>query len=167
MPKTFFAPSNITSFIILLAATTISILVIITTLEATNASISSISTNLDNLVIKTAINSPEANFELYEVSEGIVRDLTAYNSVPEQTWGDPCIAADNTNICERFAAGELICAANFVPFGTKLYIDTIGECTVADRMNSRYSDRVDIFMDKDIAAAKNFGIKHLKVLIVK
>ena len=167
MPKTFFAPGNVAGSIILFAATIISSLAIIATLEATNASISNLSADIDNLIVPANIEPLEANFKLYNVSDGTVREISAYNSVPEQTWGDPCIAADNTNICERYAAGELICAANFVPLGTKLYIDTIGECTVADRMNRRYTDRVDFFMDKDIAAAKNFGIKKLKVLIVK
>lgn len=167
MPKTFFAPGNVVGYLILLAATTISSLAIIATLEATNASISNLSADIDNLVVPANIEPLEANFKLYSVSEGTTRQITAYNSVPEQTWGDPCVSADNTNICERFAAGELICAANFVPLGTKLYIDTIGQCTVADRMNRRYTDRVDFFMDKDIAAAKNFGIKSLKVLIVE
>ena len=167
MPKTFFAPGNVAGSIILFAATTISSLAIIATLEATNASISNLSADIDNLVVSANIKPLEANFKLYSVSSGTTRQITAYNSVPEQTWGDPCVSADNTNICERFAAGELICAANFVPLGTKLYIDTIGQCTVADRMNRRYTDRVDFFMDKDIAAAKNFGIKSLKVLIVE
>lgn len=101
-------------------------------------------------------------------SQGTARHVTAYNSVPEQTDSTPCIAADGTDICKRYAAGEILCAANFVPFGTVLTISSPKmaapiTCTVADRMASRYSQRVDVYMGMDVERARRFGTQLLFV----
>jgi 3D (Asp-Asp-Asp) domain-containing protein len=97
-----------------------------------------------------------------------IREVTAYNvGDPEQNHGDPCIAASGENICAAVNLGLKRCAANFVPFGTQLSIDYYGICTVTDRMNRRYTDRVDIAMkltEKD--KALQFGVKKLKVTIL-
>lgn len=101
------------------------------------------------------------------VSE-IIREVTAYNvGDPKQNQGDPCISANGENICVALDLGFKRCAANFVPFGTQLYIDNYGVCTVTDRMNGRYKNRVDIAMkmtEKD--KALQFGLKNLKVTIL-
>lgn len=97
-----------------------------------------------------------------------IREVTAYNvGDPKQNHGDPCIAANGENICAALNLGLKRCAANFVPFGTQLSIDHYGVCTVTDRMNRRYKDRVDIAMkatEKD--KALQFGVKKLKVTIL-
>lgn len=97
-----------------------------------------------------------------------IREVTAYNvGDPEQNHGDPCIAASGENICAAVNLGLKRCAANFVPFGTQLSIDHYGICTVTDRMNRRYKDRVDIAMkltEKD--KAFEFGVKKLNVTIL-
>ncbi len=98
-----------------------------------------------------------------------IREVTAYNvGDPKQNHGDPCIAANGENICAALNLGLKRCAANFVPFGTQLSIDHYGVCTVTDRMNRRYKDRVDIAMkvtEKD--KALQFGVKKLKVTILR
>jgi 3D (Asp-Asp-Asp) domain-containing protein len=98
-----------------------------------------------------------------------IREVTAYNvGDPKQNHGDPCIAANGENICAALNLGLKRCAANFVPFGTQLSIDLYGVCTVTDRMNRRYKDRVDIAMkvtEKD--KALQFGVKKLKVTILR
>ncbi len=98
----------------------------------------------------------------------IIREVTAYNvGDPKQNQGDPCISANGENICVALDLGFKRCAANFVPFGTQLYIDSYGVCTVTDRMNERYKNRVDIAMkmtEKD--KALQFGLKKLKVTIL-
>ncbi len=97
-----------------------------------------------------------------------IRDVTAYNvGDPDQNHGDPCISANGENICAAVDSGFKRCAANFVPFGTRLYIADYGVCTVTDRMNRRYVHRVDIAMkvtEKD--RALQFGLKKLKVTIL-
>ena len=98
-----------------------------------------------------------------------IREVTAYNvGDPKQNYGDPCIAANGENICAALNLGLKRCAANFVPFGTQLSIEHYGVCTVTDRMNRRYKDRVDIAMkvtEKD--KALQFGVKKLKVTILR
>lgn len=101
-----------------------------------------------------------------EVTQGIggtIREVSAYTSFPEQTDDTPCIAADGSDICERYAQGELICAANFVPLGSKLTIDHYGTCTVADRMNRRFTSRVDVYLGYDTPRALRFGVQNLYV----
>lgn len=97
-----------------------------------------------------------------------VREVTAYNvGDPLQTNGDPCIAANGEDICAALEAGMKRCAANFVPFGTRLEITHVGVCTVTDRMHRRYRSRVDIAMNPDEKEkALQFGIRKLRVKIL-
>ena len=97
-----------------------------------------------------------------------VREVTAYNvGDPSQTSGDPCVAANGENICAALEAGMKRCAANFVPFGTRLEISQVGVCTVTDRMNRRYRSRVDIAMQPDEKdKALQFGLQKLRVRIL-
>lgn len=97
-----------------------------------------------------------------------LREVTAYNvGDPAQNYGDPCQSANGENICDALDAGLKRCAANFVPFGTKLLIAGYGTCTVTDRMNRRYRNRVDIAMKKnEKEKALQFGLKKLKVKVV-
>lgn len=91
--------------------------------------------------------------------------VVAYTSEVGQTDGTPCIAADGTDICRRFAAGEALCASNDHPFGTMLALWRPGDqsflrtCVVADRMNWRYTGLgfIDIYMGYDTPAAIEFG----------
>ena len=101
-----------------------------------------------------------------DLTDGTIREVTAYNSFESQTDSSPCVSADSSNICERYAKGEQICAANFVPLGTKLRIDKFGTCTVADRMNKKYGNRVDIYMGMDLERALKFGKQRLAIKVL-
>lgn len=92
---------------------------------------------------------------------------TAYSSTPDQTDDDPCTTANGYNVCSN--GREDVIAANFLPFGTRVrFPDTFGSrvFVVQDRMHPRFSNRVDIWM-KTRSAAKNFGVKHLRMEIIK
>lgn len=92
--------------------------------------------------------------------------LTAYSSTKDQTDSSPCITATGFNVCKHNK--ENIIAANFLPFGTKVRIPELyGDKVfiVQDRMNKRYSQRVDIWM-KTRSKAKNFGVKRAKIEVV-
>lgn len=83
-------------------------------------------------------------------------DMTAYNSEPGQTDDTPFIAADGSHVYDGMIA------ANFLKFKTRvripeLYGDKV--FVVHDRMNKRYTERVDIWMVKKTDALK-FGVKH-------
>lgn len=114
----------------------------------------------------------ERTIEVVEVLSETIREVTAYNvGDPAQTDDSPCIGASNKNLCEKVAKGENICAANFVPFGTRLQITADNgwefECVVEDRMNSRYSNRVDIAMSLDEKQrALQFGLQKLNVRVL-
>lgn len=99
---------------------------------------------------------------------GIIREITAYNTGdPAQTDSTPCISANGENICTALALNYKRCAANFVPFGTTLEIEHFGKCLVVDRMNSRYTNRVDIAMRADEKQrAISFGLQKLNVKII-
>lgn len=99
--------------------------------------------------VETVKPTPSALKKTYRVA------MTSYNSVPGQTDGSPFITADGS--CVR----EGIVAANFLRIGTKIRIPSLfGDRVfeVRDRMNERYTYRVDVWM-KDIRASKQFGIK--------
>ena len=114
-------------------------------------------------------NQVETKKDLNDTVRASIREVTAYNvGDPKQNHGNPCISANGENICAALNLGFKRCAANFVPFGTQLYIANYGVCTVTDRMNRRYRNRVDIAMkvtEKD--KALQFGLKKLNVTILK
>lgn len=107
--------------------------------------------------------APTPCFEVVDVSTGTIREASAFNSTPEQTDGNPCQAADQSDICVRYLAGECLIAGNFAKLGSQHYVDGFGVCTLIDRMNRRYSQEVDIYFGMDVAAAKKFGRRPILV----
>lgn len=91
--------------------------------------------------------------------------VTAYTSYANQTDSSPCISADGSNICDRYATGVLICATNDYAIGAILSVPGYGDCVVADRMNSRYTGtgRVDIYMGYDTPAALQWGVRQVEI----
>jgi 3D (Asp-Asp-Asp) domain-containing protein len=57
-------------------------------------------------------------------------------------------------------------AANWLPFGTRVYLDGVGWRTVEDRMAKRFSERVDVYFDRH-ADARRFGIRTNRVWVVR
>jgi 3D (Asp-Asp-Asp) domain-containing protein len=104
----------------------------------------------------------------YIVRSETIRIVTAYNAGdPRQTDDTPCISANGENICKALEKGKKRCAANFVPLGSRLYVEKIGVCLVTDRTNKRYRNRVDIAMQKDeYHKARRFGRQKLMVKII-
>ena len=114
-------------------------------------------------------NHVETKKDFNDTVRASIREVTAYNvGDPKQNHGNPCISANGENICAALNSGFRRCAANFVPFGTQLYIADYGVCTVTDRMNRRYRSRVDIAMKvTEKEKALQFGLKKLKVSILR
>ena len=108
---------------------------------------------------------PENNNKETKWSGHII--ITAYNSEPGQTDDSPCITANNFNVCENGVEDTI--AANFLPFGTKVKIPALfGDkvFVVRDRMNRRFSNRVDVWMIEKPDAV-NFGVKMAKIEVLK
>jgi 3D (Asp-Asp-Asp) domain-containing protein len=100
---------------------------------------------------------PEA--DLRGPSYTVTVQATAYNSVPWQTDDTPFTTASNTQT--RFG----VIAANFLPFGTRVRIpEVFGDqiFIVEDRMNPRYTKRIDIWME-EIPDAREFGLKTVTI----
>jgi 3D (Asp-Asp-Asp) domain-containing protein len=136
--------------------------------------------------LKPAIDvgsDPQALYKLYEWEKknlkselnswkekaGKPTKVTAYTSRVQETDATPCISADGSDICKRYAEGERICATNDHPIGSMLFIQGLGNCIVRDRMNSRYTGtgRVDWYMGHDLASARKWGIRTVAVAKVK
>ncbi len=100
-----------------------------------------------------------------DIRKGVVRMVTAYNvGDPKQTNLRPCIGATGDNLCNLVRKGVNVCAANFVPLGSKLYVEKFGECVVLDKMNARFENRVDLAMKKsEYGRAVKFGVQRLNV----
>ena len=103
---------------------------------------------------------------LADVSCGRERQVTAFNSVPSQTDSSPCVAASGVDICEMHEHGIVACASNEFAFGTRLFIETVGECVVVDRMHPRFPNRVDVHFGNSPEStnqARAFGVRTLEV----
>jgi 3D (Asp-Asp-Asp) domain-containing protein len=91
---------------------------------------------------------------------------TAYNSEVAQCDSTPCITADGFNVCKHGI--EDVVASNFLKFGTKIRIpEQFGDrvFVVHDRMATRFSNRIDIWMiEKSDAIA--YGKRTVKVEIL-
>lgn len=84
-----------------------------------------------------------------------VSAITSYTSAVEECDDTPFVAADGTRTYDGMVA------TNMLPFGTKIRIpEYFGSkiFTVHDRMNTRYSNRVDVWTERKADALK-FGIK--------
>lgn len=102
------------------------------------------------------MSSDQPSVRTYRVS------MTAYNSEEGQTDSTPFIAADGTHVFDGMVA------ANFLKFKTRIRIPALygnKVFIVHDRMNQRYTDRVDIWME-DHSDAVQFGVKRNIVIEV-
>ena len=95
-------------------------------------------------------------------AETITATVTAYNTVPAQTSGNPCEAASTDNICGR---RDVVACPRDIPLGTWVEINGRRyECL--DRTARKYDGRFDISFDKDVQAALNWGKRRLEVTIL-
>lgn len=116
------------------------------------------------VIPETVVNvAPEADVVIEQVEQPITQlpvspdrpkktvrtTITFYSSDPWQTDDTPFITANGTYVHDGVAA------ANFLPFGTKIKLPEIfGDkiFVINDRMNRRFSQRVDIWVaDRDTA----------------
>ena len=93
--------------------------------------------------------------------------MTAYNSEVAQCDDSPCITANGFNVCEHGIEDTV--AANFLKFGTEIRIpELFGDriFIVRDRMNSRYTERVDVWLLSHDNAI-DFWVKYPLIEILK
>jgi len=110
---------------------------------------------------------PKNTNKKYTVKYSKYTTITAYNSERGQTDNTPCITANGFDVCDKNIEDTI--AANFLRFGTKVRIpDLFGDriFTVRDRMNSRYTNRVDVWMIEKEDALK-LGKRLAKIEILE
>lgn len=100
------------------------------------------------------------------VQRAEVRVSTAYTlGNPAETDDTPCIGASNLDLCEIVRAGGVVYASNEFPLHTRISVDGV-EGIVLDRMNKRYTNRIDIAM-LDRSKALAWGKREVSVRIIK
>jgi 3D (Asp-Asp-Asp) domain-containing protein len=112
------------------------------------------------------VNAPDLTTPVEYSDEPAVRTIrvpiSAYNSEPGQTDSSPFTTADGSQVRDG------IVAANFLPHGTRIRIpDQFGNKVfeVHDRMNARYTYKIDIWMLNKSDAFK-WGVRNVKVEIL-
>ncbi|SMY17559.1 3D domain-containing protein [Photobacterium aquimaris] len=95
---------------------------------------------------------------------------TAYNSVRAQTDSSPNIAAWG----DRLKPGMKAIAVSRdllkmgLKRGSKVKISGLpGEYVVLDKMNRRWNRKIDIYMGKDVRAAKKWGKRRVTITVVR
>ncbi|MEC6909443.1 hypothetical protein [Photobacterium piscicola] len=95
---------------------------------------------------------------------------TAYNSVPAQTDSNPSIAAWG----DRLKPGMKAIAVSRdllkmgLKRGSKVKISGLpGEYVVLDKMHHRWNRKIDIYMGKDVRAAKNWGKRRVTITVLR
>ena len=91
---------------------------------------------------------------------------TAFNSVPEQTDGQPALAASG----EALRPGMRVIAISpdlervGLAIGSVVEIEGLhGEWRILDRMPPRWERRIDVYMGLDEAAARRFGKREVTI----
>lgn len=82
--------------------------------------------------------------------------VTAYSSTENQTDSTPFLTASQKRVQKGFIA-----CPRHLPFGTIVELDG-REYNCQDRMNIRYTNRYDVWMESE-ESAKKWGIKKLEV----
>ena len=100
----------------------------------------------------------------------LARELTvtasAYNSVADQTDGQPHLTASGETLRPgmRCIAVSDDLFSSGLDFGTRVEIEGLpGEWIVMDRMHSRWSKKIDVYMGTDEKAALGFGERRVKI----
>ena len=95
---------------------------------------------------------------------------TAYNSTHEQTDADPHIGAWGDHLDEHTKPGVRVIAVSpdllqkGLKRGQRVRIQGLkGEFVVLDKMPRRWTNRIDIYMHKDVRAARKWGKRRVKI----
>lgn len=91
---------------------------------------------------------------------------SAYNSVPEQTEGDPTLAAWG----DRLEPGMKVIAVSRdllemgLDYNTPVRIQGLpGTYRVLDKMHPRWKRKIDIYMGDDVRAAREWGVRKVTI----
>lgn len=91
---------------------------------------------------------------------------TAYNSTEAQTDGEPWVAAWGDTLSEdmRVIAVSNDLIEQGLTRGTRVRIEGLpGEFVVLDKMASHWRNKIDIYMGKDVEAAREWGVREVRI----
>jgi len=91
---------------------------------------------------------------------------TAYNSLPDQTRGDPSLAAWGDRLEPGMKA--IAVSRDLIPLGltheTRVCVEGLpGEYRVLDKMAKRWQRKIDIYMGVDVQAARSWGRRTVRI----
>ncbi|WP_408900588.1 3D domain-containing protein [Photobacterium piscicola] len=116
------------------------------------------------LSLTFSIHSYASSFKKLNVT------ATAYNSVRAQTDSNPSIAAWE----DRLKPGMKAIAVSRdllkmgLKRGSKVKISGLpGEYVVLDKMHHRWNRKIDIYMGKDVRAAKKWGKRRVTITVIR
>jgi len=118
------------------------------------------------LVLVALLAVPVAACATPPVMSTLVVTATAYNSLPAQTSKDPNTAAWGDELKPGIKAiavsPDLLDAG--LKRGTKVQIEGLkGDYLVLDRMPDRWDNRIDIYMGEDEHAARDWGVREVRI----
>ena len=93
-------------------------------------------------------------------------DCTAYTAHERETDKDPQITASMTKIRPGVIAVSRDLFDQGYVFGKKVYIHGLGIYTIADLMNKRFINRIDVYIG-DKKQALEFGLKQVKISLLE
>jgi 3D (Asp-Asp-Asp) domain-containing protein len=91
---------------------------------------------------------------------------SAYNSLAGQTGPQPSVAAwgDRLEPGMRAVAVSRDLLEIGLTRGARVWIDGLeGEYVVLDKMAKRWRNKIDIYMGEDVAAARRWGVREVKI----
>jgi len=121
------------------------------------------------LLAATALSAPvAAQVPVHPQKVHLHVVATAYNSTHTQTDGDPRVGAWGDRLDQVEGARVIAVSPDLLrkglARGQRVRIHGLsGEFIVLDKMPRRWKNHIDIFMDKDIRAARRFGRRHVKI----
>ncbi len=120
-------------------------------------------------VLKIGQSRPNQNVSTEKPVTVVNMVITAYTSDVAQTDDSPCKTASGLDVCKRDIEDIVATNFNWLPFGTRVKIpELFGDRVfiVHDRMNRRYTQRLDVWM-KSYDDAVKFGKQYAAVEIYK
>ena len=101
-----------------------------------------------------------------EAERTLVVTASAYNSLPEQTVGNPSVAAWGDVLepgVKAIAVSRDLLELGLVR-GARVRIEGLpGEYAVLDKMARRWSRKIDIYMGDDVEAARTWGVREVRI----
>lgn len=117
-------------------------------------------------VAVAAITACVSACESNKPARSMIVTVSAYNSVPSQTNSQPTVAAweDELKPGMKVVAVSPDLLGEGLTRGSVLKIEGLkGKYVVLDKTADRLTKRVDVYMGLDVEAAKEFGVKELRI----